>query len=80
MRNPAISDFIQVYPMYRILDDIYIQSQIILCEGNESALLRHDFNSFISERETVSEDGAKISEWKINVSDLEIYWNKKYGF
>jgi len=73
MRNPDISDFLSVYTLYREADEVFVQNQIVLCNGNEEYIRRGDFIQLIEDRETETEDGEKISEWRTTVGQLKYF-------
>ena len=62
--------------LYKEGDKIYIQEQMLIDEVFEKELHQQPFNketcyNFIDPRETVTEEGHKISDWVIDLSDLE---------
>lgn len=70
MRDPSSSDFISLFALYRVRDSIFIQNQIILCEGNEAQILTMSILDLVEDRETHTEDGVEISEWEISIDDV----------
>jgi hypothetical protein len=70
LRDPWNSDFISLFALYREGDEVYIQNQIILCKGNEEKILKMDLIDLVEERETLTEDGEEISEWKLSIDEL----------
>ena len=73
MRDPANSDFISTYVLYREGDRVYVQNQIILCEGNEQAIASGNLEKLVEERETETEDGTKISEWSTSLDQIKAF-------
>lgn len=70
MRDPWSSDFVSLYVLYREGDEVFIQNQIILCEGNEEKIVKMDILDLVEERENHTEDGEEISEWKVTIDEL----------
>ena len=70
LRDPWGSDFISLFALYREGDEIFIQNQIILCEGNEERIAKMDLLDLVEKRETHTEDGEEISEWKVSIDEL----------
>jgi len=70
LRDPCGSDFISLFALYREGDEVFIQNQIILCEGNEEKIAKMDLLDLVEERETHTEDGEEISEWKVSINEL----------
>jgi hypothetical protein len=69
-RDPWSSDFISLFALYRKGDEVFVQNQIILCEGNEEQIAIMDLIDLVEERETHTEDGEEISEWKVSIDEL----------
>jgi hypothetical protein len=68
--NPPTANFVEVWPLYREGNDVYVQNSLIFLDQ-----LSHEFNTdapweSVSPRETVDEDGQVISEWKVNLTDI----------
>jgi hypothetical protein len=72
MRDPRKSDFISLFALYRIGESVFVQNQIVMCEGNQSKIISEDFDSLIEEREIYTDDGEKISEWKTTIREIKI--------
>lgn len=70
LRDPWSSNLISLFALYREGDEVFIQNQIILCEGNEEKIAKMNFLDLVAERETHTEDGEEISEWKISIDEL----------
>jgi hypothetical protein len=68
--NPPTANFVEVWPLYREGNDVYVQNCLIFLDQ-----LSHEFDAdapweSVSPRETVDEDGQVISEWKVNLTDI----------
>jgi hypothetical protein len=70
MRDPWSTDFISLFVLYREGEDVFIQNQIVLCEGNEAQISRMEMLDLIEDRETHTDDGEEISEWKVSIGEL----------
>jgi len=74
MYEPDFTNFIFTWVMYFDDDVIYVQNKILfLDECSEFTPAR--INDFISARETYSEDGMKISEWKTDLNSVLTFYN-----
>jgi hypothetical protein len=70
MRDPKSSDFISLFVLYREGENIFIQNQIVFCEGNEVQISTMNILDLVEDRETHTDDGVQISEWKISIGEL----------
>jgi hypothetical protein len=76
MRDPKHADHISVWPLYRAGNVVYVQNHIVVFSE-----LRQPFDgnapyASIRERETLSDDGAPISEWTTQVSVLRRFLHR----
>lgn len=70
MTDPDSSNFLGCWPMYREGEDVYIQNAIIFLDEVEG-----DFDpaapwSCVGPRQSIDEDGNKVSEWITSMSSL----------
>ncbi|MFJ4951284.1 hypothetical protein [Streptomyces sp. NPDC088760] len=68
--DPANSNFIFCWPLYRSGEMVYVQNSIIFLED-----LSEDFDPaepwrFVEPRSTVDEEGHEISEWQTSISEI----------
>ena len=68
--DPAAANFIEVWPLYRQDDDVYVQNHLLLLDE-----LPHKFDpaapwDSIGPRSVIDEDGQEISEWRITVGEI----------
>ena len=68
--NPSSANFVEVWPLYREGNDVYVQNSLIFLEQ-----LSHEFDAdapweSVTPREVVDEDGRAISEWKVSLTDI----------
>lgn len=74
MTDPASSNFLSCWPMYRDGEVVYIQNAIIFLEE-----IGQDFDpeepwNHIGPRQSIDEDGNKISEWMTSINSLEQFF------
>jgi hypothetical protein len=65
--------FIDTWVLYRKNEIVFIQNRIILPDSSKKEIGEVFPYSLILPRETVSEDGSKISEWQTTVEDIAIF-------
>jgi hypothetical protein len=68
--DPATANFIEVWPLYGSGDDIYVQNRLLFLDQ-----LPHAFDlsapwESVGLRRTTTEDGDKISEWRVGLDDI----------
>jgi hypothetical protein len=68
--NPSSANFVEVWPLYREGNDVYVQNSLIFLDQ-----LSHEFDpdapwDSVGPRSVLDEDGQAISEWKVNLSDV----------
>lgn len=76
MLNPKTASLVFWWPMYRVNDTVFIQNHILFFETLQSPFDERNPFSFVPVRRTVDEDGNKISEWSVRISDLEGFLNR----
>lgn len=76
MRDLAIANFIQWWPLYRVGDEVYVQNQLLFLESIHGAFQPGDPYAHVPERRTASEDGEAISEWHIGIADLQVFFDQ----
>ena len=69
--GPEASSHLQWWPLYRLGGTVYFHNQILFYDQLSEPFSLADISKFVSERQTVNEDGAAISEWSIPLSALE---------
>ena len=79
MDDPAIAKRIFWRPMYRIGDMVYIQHQILFLDMLPTRFDEENPFKFVKERETVNENGEKISEWFVSVREMEVFLRRDGG-
>ena len=75
MYDPTKANFIFWWVMYRNEKDVFIQNHVLFLDELDEAFDENDFIKFVPERETLSEDGEPISEWKASIIDIREYFS-----
>ncbi|WNJ95662.1 hypothetical protein RND59_00630 [Vibrio ruber] len=70
MYNPTTANFIFWWIIYRVGNDVYIQNYVLFVDELKEPFDENNFIRYVPERETITEDGAPISEWKVNIDDI----------
>jgi hypothetical protein len=71
MYDPEKANFIFWWVMYLIEECVHIQNHVLFLEQLDHPFDENDIYQFIPPRETHTSDGEPISEWVVNISDLE---------
>lgn len=71
MHNPKDANFIFWWVFYNINEKIYIQNHVLFMDELDPEFDESNLYKSIPERETRTEDGEMISEWAINLSDIQ---------
>lgn len=74
--NPDYMNFLQAWILYKVDNTVFIQEQFFLVEELPKPFSLENFYLKELERETKSEDGEEISEWKIDISDIKLFLSK----
>jgi hypothetical protein len=73
MYDPAMANFIFWWPMYRQGSDVIVHNQMLLLMEIEERLDPNNPYSLIPEYYSMSEDGEKVSEWRISIEDVSTF-------
>ena len=73
MYAPRFANFIVWWPMYLVGDRVHVQNQILFLAELGEPFAEADPYRFIADRETQNTDGERISEWPVNLSDIEAF-------
>jgi hypothetical protein len=79
MIDPTTGDYIFWWPMYRVNEQVFIQNQILFFDQLQSPFDERNPFSSVTERLTINEDGNIISEWSVQIHDLEEFLIKECG-
>jgi hypothetical protein len=79
MFDPSIANFIFWWTLYLDENTVHIQNQILFLNLLDKPFLELNPYEFIRTRETVTDEGDKISEWDVDVDDIKVYLNLQFG-
>jgi len=68
--------YVNTWPIYRIGGDIYVQNRLIILDDYPE-FAPENLQDYVHERETISEDGDSLSEWKLSVGDIKTWLESK---
>ena len=72
--DPAESLNLEWWALYRGEDDVvYVQNQLRFCDQLGKGFSVAEASKFLGERITVNEDGNRISEWEVPLSEIRLY-------
>lgn len=74
MTDPANSNFLVSWPMYREDEDVYIQNALIFLDQIEETFDPEVPWDSVRPRHTINEDGNKISEWTTSMDSLREFF------
>ena len=78
MVDPATGNHIFWWPMYRVNERVFIQNHVLFFDQLQSPFDERNPFSSVTERQTIDEDGNRISEWSVRIDDLEEFLKKEY--
>jgi hypothetical protein len=78
MVNPITGNHIFWWPMYRMNGHVFIQNHILFFDQLQSQFDERNPFSSVTERQTIDEDGNRISEWSVQINELEEFLIKEY--
>lgn len=70
MRDPQNANFIPVWIFYHGGLECFVQNKILFLQDYGGEFNPNSVNSYIGQRETHNEDGARISEWVVPVQEV----------
>ncbi|UJW28738.1 hypothetical protein L3Q67_26105 [Saccharothrix sp. AJ9571] len=74
--DPAKSNFVTCWPLYREGDVVYIQNTVLFLENLRDIFdLEYPWRS-LDPRATTDEDGNKISEWAADLNDMRAFFER----
>jgi hypothetical protein len=62
-----------IWPMYRVEEQVFIQNHMLLPETAPRPFMLEKIIEDIGPRETVDEEGERISEWQVYLQDLAAF-------
>lgn len=69
--SPEFADNFEWWPMYRAEHVVYFQNQLPWYGQLRQPFSLENIFSFVGDRVTINEDGDRISEWSVKLSDVE---------
>ncbi len=74
MTDPATSNFLVCWPMYREGEDVYVQNAIVLLDEIEGPFEPGAPWSSLEPRRWMDDDGNRISEWATSMGSLREFF------
>lgn len=71
--NPQTANFLFWWPVYRDGDQAVFQNQVLFLHESRASFNPAEPYDFVPDRETLSEDGAPVSEWRVPLACFEDY-------
>lgn len=76
MKDPRMMPYLFCWTFYRVGDTVYVQEILLNPDNYKEEFKVENVNKYVSERETVTEQGQKISEWEIKIDDIKMFLNE----
>ncbi|WP_081265239.1 hypothetical protein [Pseudomonas fluorescens] len=70
MLDPELANFLMVWVLYFVGESVQIQNSVVFLDDVVPGFNGSDVNTYVGEREVVNEDGDKISEWVVPLSEV----------
>ncbi|WP_282704300.1 hypothetical protein [Streptomyces sp. CC219B] len=77
--DPAASNFISCWPMYRDGDMIHVQNSLIFLDELDEPFDPQEPWRYVEPHREVDEDGNRISEWVTSVSEVRQFRESAWG-
>lgn len=71
--DPETANFIVTWPLYRENETVFIQNKLLFLDELDEKFSPGEPWQSVSPRQTLNEDGMKISEWTVRLSDMRAY-------
>ncbi|WP_057920892.1 hypothetical protein [Lysobacter capsici] len=68
--DPESSNFVMVWPLYLIGDNVHVQNSIIFLEHLDEVFDAGKVGMYVEDHATISDEGEKISEWIVPVEAI----------
>ncbi|MGH1344916.1 MAG: hypothetical protein ACRBN8_25375 [Nannocystales bacterium] len=72
--DPSTSNFISVWPCYRVQDMVFFQHHVLFLDELEEPFDPLSPHDSLPTREAVTEDGETISQWVTNITELRRFY------
>lgn len=73
MPDPATANFVFTWPMYALGDEVAVQNRVMFMDEIQGEFDPLNPYVHLGPRETLTEEGAPISEWRVSAGDLVRY-------
>ncbi len=70
MLDPEFANFLMVWVLYFVEESVHIQNNVVFTNDVVPGFNVDDVNSYFGAREVVNEDGDRIYEWVVPLSDV----------
>jgi hypothetical protein len=71
--SPQYGHHLEWWPLHRVDELVYVQNHLLLYDQLTRPFLAAEAISFVKDRQTISEDGEKISEWCVGLDDIKFF-------
>lgn len=78
MHDPSNANHITWWPLYRENDLVHIHNNLLFIKDLNEKFAINNLYAYVVKRETVNEDGDKVSEWTIPLQDLKVFRDQLY--
>jgi hypothetical protein len=79
INDPKFANFYFCWPLYREKDHIYVQNSLLFLDEIKEPFDLSNPHQYVHDRETVSEEGYRISEWEVSLADITAFLNELRG-
>jgi len=70
---PEVASHLVWWPMYLVGETVFVQNHLLVYDQLSLPFSLESVFSCVPERRTVSEEGQKISEWAVSLSDIRTF-------
>jgi len=71
--SPEVATHLEWWPMYLVGDIVYFQNHLLFYEQLPGRFSMESAFSFLRDRDTVDEQGSRISEWEVPLAEVEAF-------
>jgi CdiI N-terminal domain len=75
--TPDVSSNLEWWPIYRVGETVYFQNQLLMFDQLETPFTPENPYASLQNRKSISGTGDPISEWSVNLSDLEEFLSSR---
>ncbi len=68
--DPRTTNFLFWWPLYRVGDSVFVQNQVLMLDEIRNKFSLDRIGDFVPERETINEEGDRISEWRSSIASI----------